>query len=743
MPEEPEPGPPERGAEKEGEGEARDKPDAPPGGLDEAKSGEKNDQEARKEAEKPAEDRSAPWGDVFNEFRGNVYIEEATFGTDGGPAAGKGRGAGRVEGRIEGTEISRIVRAYAPPAGYDEALLALKDDRVIIVTGEAGSGRRAGAIAMLDQFRSPEKPLVGFSPAITVEKLAARSFDAGAGYLISDMFDEKLAPELADFHWRDVCRKVRKSKAHLVVTVGPGSIAARLDAVRSFSWQRPGPADALRAHVGVVMVADEVIDKVAEALGSRYQLTDIAEIARRITAADDVVEVLADLQETDRIAVSTWLDEVDAEIPAVLEVAALAFVVGVPERIFEAMLGELKLRIAELAPEVDTTDKDAQAEIDLRFRRLRKQRSDHRLLTVRQLPVGHGSGSLAIRHVDFRVPAYREHVVAELWNCLPGDFWAAMRRWLQDLAADNFPGLIRRIDLVNSAAVGLALLGLVAPDEVIDSYLGPWTTEDASLDEQTMAVYVVWQMSMLDQLAPLALQLAIVWAGQGSRARRRVATYAFSGALGVRFPIEAVRRLSQLADQGEPLAARAHAQLFATLAGQDADAVVVLREMRGRMKAKTSRPAAARVLNSIGELLSIRDYRSGRPAIALFLMANPRLAGEVGPLWARSLYLRPWRERAITALLHAIEAIERGREPPDDLIRSLGSAIGLELPEHERAPLRADILTRDRDARHRDQAKRDQDEDGPFRPRISEPLLEIFLRALLNPSPKELDSGHD
>ena len=99
-------------------------------------------------------------------------------------------------------------------------------------------------------------------------------------------------------------------------------------------------------------------------------------------------------------------------------------------------------------------------------------------------------------------------------------------------------------------AIGLALLGLVAPDEVIESYLDPWTAEDASLNEQTMAVYVVWQMSILDQLASLALYIAIVWAGQGSRTQRRVATYAFSGELGARYPIEAVRRLSQLADQG-------------------------------------------------------------------------------------------------------------------------------------------------------------------------------------------------
>ncbi len=691
---------------------------------------------ARK-ASGPAGDKHPPWGNVFQHFHGNVYAEQGTFGI-GDTAAADQRSSGRVQGRIEETEVTRTVQAYAEPACYDEAARALMDERVIIVRGEAGSGRRAGAISMLHRVRLPQMPLVGFSPAITVEELAARSFDEGAGYLVSDMFDDELPAELADFHWRNVCRTVRKSKAHLVVTIGAHSRTARPDVVRQFSWQRPKPADALRAHLGAAMVDDDLIDKVAEALGPNFQLADMGAIARRISAADDVGEVLSDLQETDRLAVATWLDEVDAEISAVLEVAALAFVVGVAERTFESELGQLKLRIAEFVPEIDTASKEARAEIDLRFRQMRKHRSDHQLLTVRPVPVARGSGSIAIRHVEFRAPAYRQHVVAELWNRLGSDFWAAIRRWLQDIAADDYSDLVWRVDLINTVAIGLALLSLVAPDEVIESYLDPWTAEDASLNEQTMAVYVVWRMSMLDQLASLALQIAILWAGQGTRTQRRVATYAFSGELGARYPLEAVKRLSQLADQGETLAARAYAQLFATLAEQDSDAVVVLGEMRRRMTTKTDRPSADLVLDTVAELLSIRDPRSGRPSIALFLIANPFLASEVAPLWARTLYMRPWRDRAITALRNTIGAIEHGCPDPEGLARSLGSAVGWELPQHERAILRSEVLTRDADARHRNKAKRSMNEDGSARPRISESLLEIFLDACANPLPREL-----
>lgn len=618
-----------------------------PGGGKQEEPG--NRQGARKGSESGAGNQP-PWGNVFQHFHGNVYADQGVFGT-GNAAAADQRGSAREQGRIEETEVTKIVQAYAKPACYDEAARALKEDRVITLAGEAGSGRRTGAISMLDWARLPQMPLVAFSPAITVAELAARSFDEGAGYLVSDIFEDRLSPELADFHWRNVCHKVRKSKAYLVTTIGADSRMARPDVIRQFSWQRPEAADVLRAHLGAAMVDVEAIEKVSEALGPNFQLADIDAIARRISAGDDARQVIADLQETDRLVVATWLDDVNAEIPAVLEVAALVFVVGVAERVFEAELGELKLRVAEFAPEIDSTSKEARAEIDLRFRQLRKHRAGHRLITVRQVPVARGSGSLAIRHVDFRIPGYREHVVAELWSRLPSEFWAAMRRWLQYIAADDHWDLIKRGDLINSVSIGLALLGLVAPDEVIESYLDPWTAEDASLYEQTMAVYVVWQMSMLSPLAALALQIAIHWAGQGSRTQRRLATYAFSGELGARYPLEAVKRLSQLADQGEALAAQAYAQLFATLAGQDSDALVVLHELVRRLDTKKDRPSADLVLDTVAELLSIRDPRSGRPSIALFLIANPFRASDVALLWARALYMRPWRDRAITALL--------------------------------------------------------------------------------------------
>jgi hypothetical protein len=434
-----------------------------------------------------------------------------------------------------------------------------------------------------------------------------------------------------------------------------------------------------------------------------------------------------------------------------VEAAALAFVLGVPERVFEDEVASLKLRLAEFVPDLDTESKEAKAEIDLRFRQLRKLRADHPLLTVRQVPVAKSSGSIGVRHVFFRAPEYRRHVVAELWNSLDREFWSGMRRWLRRIAeGDGYPAGWHA-ELMNSAAIGLSLLALVAPDEIIDSYLNPWTAEDASLGEQTMAVYVVWRMSMLDRLSPLALRIAILWAGQGQPTQRRLATLAFSGELGARYPVEATKRLSQLADQREPLVTVAFAQLFATLAEQDGDAVVVLRELRHRLVSKKDLPSVNLVVSTVAELLLVRDFRSGRPAVAVFLIANPEHAAVIGPLWARALYLRPWRDRAIAAMLATVEAVASrtvganakrlSDSGAEHLARSLGAAMGKALPEPERATLKYEVLHRVekerlRTARER-KARNDTADSSPSAD--SDWLLTVLLNAIVNPSPRELE----
>jgi hypothetical protein len=685
----------------------------------------------------PADDPRARDRVFNNWFFGNVHASGATFGTREAHGVGEA-GGGRVEGRLEDAEVAWLVAHFAPPAGFDEAATALAVEGVIILAGAEGSGRRAGAIALLAQVRAAGQPLVALSPAVTVDKLAERSFDSGAGYLIGDMFADAVQTELAHFYWRDLCHSVREAQAYLVVTASAASASSRGDVIRQVAWHRPNSADVLRAHLGPDYTDTEVVDKAAAAIGPWYRLADIVGIARRLREGEDPQDVLATLDETDRQAVTNWLGEEDPEIPALLEVTTLAFTAGLPERLFEAELTELKTRIGEFMPQPKPRQKNsttARTELNVRFSQLRKLRSTHPLVGIRQIPLSHAAGALTVRHVDFCKPIYRQQVVAELWSRLDYNFWVGVRAWLHDIAADDGDPSPLRPSLINSVALGLALLALVAPDEVVESYLLPWTAADASPGEQTMALYVVWQMTTLDQLAPLALQIAIAWGGQGSHIQRTLATLAFSGPLGAKYPIESIRRLGQLARQNDAMAAWAHAQLFATLTSQGADGLVVLRELTQRMKKKAG-PDADLVLGMIAALVSIRDPRTGRPAVAQFLIGNPDLAGELAPLWAKALLMRPWRAGAVAAILRTLGAIEHGRAEPKSLAMALGAAIGRELAEAERPPLCAEVRTQEKVERRRKARKREAAEDADQQQVLtlpSEPLLETFLIACAHP----------
>lgn len=741
---------PEPGPKTDGEAGPGNPPKGPKGGADPGARG----------------DQQAAWNVFLQTFYG-TDARNSVFGTGPAEAAGP---EPRTYGRMGEAEVAKVSGHYAESPCFPEIVAELRAERVAILVSPAGTGRRAAAITLLDRVKAAGQPIVVLAPGTTVEQLAARTFDQGVGYLIADMIDADTSQENAEYHWDNACRGVREAEAFLVVTTAAGVRIARSAAARVFPWQRPAVTEVLRKHLGAAVVADSVIDEVACALERGATLGKVAETARRMATAtaEQMADLIAALADNDPQEVTDWLDKVDAAIPDVLEVAAVAFTAGLPERLVDEELRQFRSRIAEFAPEVDPSKDEVKKEIDLRFRQVRKLRGEHPLLAVRDVPVAR-LASVPIRHLDFAKAGYRSQVITELWQRLDPDFWTGIRSWIHEIAGSG------RLNVMSSAATGLALLAQRAPDEVIDWYLDPWTAEDASWNEQLMAILVIGQLSAFGDMATLALQIVDHWATQGSRSQRRVATYAFSGGLGARFPVDATRRLTHLADQGEPLAGNGHAVLFMTLATQGTDGVLVLGELQRRMNRQRDLPAADRVLDNIVYLLAIRNLRSGQPAIAEFFMANPERVGVAAPLWARAFVMRPWRGRASAAMIATLAAIERGQRSkdgqrnPKPLVRRIGAAIGQALPPGERAGLRPDLVNANEKSRRRDRRPSPADgpvsglaggpvgEDGqeakggpdigpssgpagggPERPEVSPEVLEVFLNACANPDSREL-----
>ncbi|MGK3207596.1 hypothetical protein [Amycolatopsis sp. MEPSY49] len=634
-------------------------------------------------AKKPAEvpdpapdhDYTEQLAGAVNQFNGPIYADGAQFGL--GPQR-----PARVKaatGKLDDSDVRAELSHYITPASYDTALGALRKDHVVGLHAGQGTGKRAGAIALLREVT--DGPLYLLSPMNRLKTLAEREYTAGNGYIVADRIAERKAADV-DFTWRTVRDRVRDQGAYLVVTTttpaGPGEV----DAVAQVRWEPPDPRRVLRVRLAGMEGADEVVEQVLRAWPDGGRLTDLVAVADDLGDGTPVAEALPKLDASLQDRVRTWFDEERAERD-VLAATALAFLDGARQRTFESALGKLEVKLAEtvVGGEPDAVDRP-QPEL-LRQHRLKLYAQDS-LIKVERV----GSDGVARHCPRFREPRYRRFVLAELWAREEAPFWDGVAAWLDEVMLDE--GL--------RVAAGLAELARYAFDEV-DDILAPWADGQRGWAGQTTATHVLWLLSYDEALAPEALQLAAQWAGRGTPAERWTGAVALSGELGARYPHEAANRLWQLILQSHTVTGDAHvalAALFVTLTRRTEDAGVVLTLLDGKAR-RLDNPgvkpefvrAATRAILSV---LAARDRTSGRYAATAYLCRAPDRAASIeGRLWAAALRNRPTRKRALTVLRSALDDLKHLCDDPIAVATSLGLAISAALPPGEADLLRADF----------------------------------------------------
>ncbi|MFF1606440.1 hypothetical protein ACFVYA_01580 [Amycolatopsis sp. NPDC058278] len=634
-------------------------------------------------AEKPAETPEPPPGDDYteqlagavNQFNGPIYADGAQFGIGPQRPARVKAAAGKLDDADVRAELSH----YVTPAGYDTALGALRKDHVVGLHGDRGTGKRAGAIALLREVT--DGPLYLLSPMNRLKSLAERDYTAGSGYIIADRIAERKAADV-DFTWRTVRDRVRDQGAHLVVTTTTPTGCGEVDAVAHVRWEQPDPRQVLRVRLAGLDGADEVVERVLRAWPDGGQLTDLAAVAADLGEGLTVEEALPKLDASLHDRVRTWFDE-ERDERDFLAATALAFLDGARQRTFESALGKLAAKLAEsvVGDEPDLGERP-QPEL-LRQHRLKLYASDSLIKVERA-----GSDGVARHCPRFREPRYRRFVLAELWAREEAPFWDGVSAWLDEVMPEE--GL--------RVAAGLAELARYAFDEV-DDILAPWADGKRGWPGQTTATHVLWLLSYDEALAPEALQLAAQWAGRGTPAERWTGAVALSGELGARYPHEAANRLWQLILQSHTVTGDAHvalAALFVTLTRRTEDAGVVLTLLDGKVR-RLDNPgtkpeyirAATRATLSV---LAARDRVSGRHAATTHLCrAGDRTAPVQGRLWAAVLRNRPTRKRALTVLRSALDDLKHLCDDPVAVATSLGLAISAALPPGEAGLLRADF----------------------------------------------------
>ena len=599
-------------------------------------------------------------------FYGALDAPGAHFGIGVGDFANVRR---RAVGRLDAGEADALLAPYVEPDCFEEAAAALEQDGVVVLVGPPGIGKRSAAVALVARAAEGTEYVV-LSPGRSLDDLADGrvSFEKGVGYVLIDRMPET-SSGTADFDWRRVRDTVRDHGAHLVITTvhpvegdAPGS-------VRHVPWRLPDLTAVLRVRLLRAGCAADTVERAVAGLPGGCGVAEVAEAAERIARGADPDEVWQEYGSGAAEPVRDWF-AAGREPREWAEVTTLAFVTGAGYRDFETCQERLEEWVAPTFPELAVNTDGAEAH---------RRDADRRLMLGRNTLVAveqRKDGALTRSALVFANPHYRPWVLEELWAKRSTAYWNGVRDWLTELVRTQ-PGLGTQL----SVASALALLTRPAFDEVAENYLHPWASGVAGPAGQSTATLVLQCMCLDEGLAATALAVGRGWARSPEPALRSTAMAAFAGALGVRFPTDAVNVLMRLTGRSEE-ARLALAGLVALLLDCGEDTGAVLRPLAYRLRAlRTTSTGHLResVLDTVQTLLGGRDTRTGRLVGASLLEGSPEQSDRIAELWAGVLENRPrrgWALRYLHATLRDLTTVTAEPGPVADRFgRSLGGAL--------------------------------------------------------------------
>ncbi|MDR3082388.1 MAG: hypothetical protein LBV60_15925 [Streptomyces sp.] len=600
----------------------------------------KKDGKSKKDPDKAPDARSQVHHNNVNQyFLGALDAPEMHFGISGAESSQARR---RAVGRLDAGEADAVLASYVEPDGFDDAVVALQQDGVVVLVGPSGSGKRAAAVALIATV-AEDSDYVVLSPGRSLEDLAGGrvEFTRGVGYVLFDRMHESHSGT-ADFDWRRVRDTVRERGAHLVVTT-VHEAKGRLGSVCHLRWQSPDLSAVLRVRLTHAGCEPETVQTSADLMPQGCRIAEVVEAADRIGRGERPGEVWRDYGTGAAAPVRDWFAE-ERTPQEWAEATTLAFVHGAGYRDFETCQERLEQWVAKAFPAPADGEEAAAAARRAADRRLSLSRNSLVLAEERK------TGALTRTALVFPHPQYRQWVLRELWAARSTAYWDGVREWLTELLSHAPADL----DLQLTIAQALALLTPTAFDEVADSYLHPWARGAAGPAGQSTATLALHCMCLEESLAAVALGLARAWADSYHPALRSTAIAGFSGELGVRFPTDAVSTLLRLAhkDGGRSTeAAFALAGLVAVLAECKQDTGAVFRPLAYRLHVlRETRAGKDWILDTVLIVLRARDVRTGRPVCADVLARSPEHTETLAGLWAGVLGNLPRRARALAGL---------------------------------------------------------------------------------------------
>ncbi|MBW8797814.1 MAG: hypothetical protein JF597_30785 [Streptomyces sp.] len=659
--------------------EAFEAPEAPkeplraePGG-DEAAAG-RREQDEREEDDRGYDDLRRVQQLVNNNFYGVVDASGAAFGF------GAASAPGLSPGTIEPGEADRVLRYYVPPRPcFDDALDTLRENALVVLTGQDNCGRGAGALALLRTVLGEEAGLRSLSPANALAELAtSRELRPGQGYVILDYVGELRPEAVQTYEIGRLSEELGRKGSYLVITAGDA--ASRRLALREHCvpWQAPDPGELFeqcRARLPHAGLAPDTERELLERVGEQRRPADVvaAAVALSRSGAEAALDILRDRR---REQVREWFGR-RPDADDLLALAALAFLEGIPERTLEKECAALAAQVRnwEQSGETPAAEQAGPAAAPLTGAVARQSRARWReravglVTTEFRLRPSRGAGR-SERCVVFTSPRIRELVIAELYDLYGYELWYPLRQWLGDLALHG------DLDTRTEVARGVALLARYALVEVDENLLTVWS--DGITSQRVTAALTLQFMCDVEHLAPQALSTVISWVDNRGPGRAVTAAMALTGRLGSLYRLEALKTLWFLANRGERVAFSARRSLVLLLQTAEADpgrALLILRFVRTVLvkSAPGSRERSIALRAAVQLLEASRLEAADEPVTAALLRTVPDSVRHLGSLWADVLHSSN-RSRAVTALCRTLVQL---RDDPSvtGTVRELGDVM--------------------------------------------------------------------
>lgn len=146
-------------------------------------------------------------------------------------------------GPLPTAELDYLAETFAPNRRYDELCSELTAQRVLVLRGRPGTGRRTAALRMLMQVGPKAGEVIALDPG-TESADFADHVQPGGAHLVVDPITSQNSP-LRDIHLNAVRRRLGDDGLFVVVAAH----GTAMEDVTAHDWEPPPAADITRAHL--------------------------------------------------------------------------------------------------------------------------------------------------------------------------------------------------------------------------------------------------------------------------------------------------------------------------------------------------------------------------------------------------------------------------------------------------------------------------------------------------------------